>query len=132
MTAPSVAPTVDEKQLYGRYNSAESRRLRFRQKIAHKAANIPMEEEMFIDNSRRGLGAWGVAGIATAAGVPGLLAAAMAAWMATRPDPAPTTPVPTTPPAVTDSEYEVRFWQQLPDGTYKQIDVPRIAPSTKE
>jgi hypothetical protein len=39
------------------------------------------------------------------------------------------TPVPVTPPAavnVDDSEYEVIFWQRMPDGSMKKIDVPRV------
>lgn len=72
MSEPDIRQT-----LYGRYMEGEAWRQGLAKRMAHKALDIPVDDEMIVDNSRTGLG-WkelavvvggllGAGGIATAA-----------------------------------------------------------------
>jgi len=126
MAVTMAKQEIDKKLLYGKFQDAEDRRARFAERIAHKAADMAMEDPMQITNTRAGIGTAGIMGIAAAAGLPGLTAAAILGYALLKGDGAPQAP--SQPPAAAaspaDSEYEVRFYDK--DG--KLIEVPRRKP----
>ncbi len=121
---------VDTKYLHGRFDKAEDQRARFVRRVAHKAVNLPLDDEVYIEANKNGIGTAGAMGLAAVAGIPGIVAAAIMGYSLISDG---DSPAPAAQPApLEDREYDVRFWQLLPDGTYKQIDVPRITQGTKE
>lgn len=123
MTATSK-PDIDKNFLYGRYQKAEDDRLKLAKKMAHKALDIP-EENMNIDASRRGIGALGVAAIASGAGLP---AALIAGLLMLRSPSAPTPPV--TEPTNKTSVDKLRLrakWKA--DGNNNWTPVPEVLPA---
>lgn len=129
MATSSAAQEVDKEFLYGRHDAAEDKRQKFIRRLAHKAVDLPLEDDVKVDNSRIGIGAWGAMGIATAAGLPGLAAAAILGWaMLHKGEVGPEAAAPTMTASPTDSEYEVRFF----DHNGNPIDVPRYQGATKQ
>lgn len=83
MTSSSEVP--DKHELYGQFTNGEQRnhlfddrKRRFSLKLAHKAVDIPFEEdEMNITANKTGLGGGAIAAIVAAAGIGPALMAAM-------------------------------------------------------
>lgn len=122
MAISTAKQEVDKRFLYGRYTDAEDRRARFAMRVAHKAADLPLEDDVHIDNSRTGFSTGQILGLGAAAGLPGIVVAAILGLALLRdraPEPAPQAAA----GSVLDSEYEVRFYDK--DGNL--IEVPRIS-----
>jgi hypothetical protein len=103
-----------KEYLYGRYQRGEDWWNRLHKKAAHKALDIPMDEDLHVNNSRNG---WGWRELLVLGGL------ALAGWMLYQQQ--TSTPQPGTPPpqAPADSEYEVRFY----DAAGNLIDIPNVA-----
>ena len=46
----------DKDQLYGKFQRKEDWKDKLHKKLSHKSLDIGLDDEMFVDNSRRGLG----------------------------------------------------------------------------
>ena len=121
MTVSTDKQEVDKKFLWGKFQEGEDDRRRFAKKIAYKAADMAMDDDMNIQANKSGIGTAGALGIAAVAGIPPTL---LAAWalMQGRGE-APAAPAPAAAVSVSDSEYEVRFF----DADGKPIPVPHIS-----
>lgn len=83
------------------------------QQMLRKALDIP-DDDMNITQTKTGISAAGAMGIATAAGIPGILAAAALGYALLKSQP-PSVP-PVAPPAALDEnilrEFEILFWDR--------------------
>ena len=127
MATSTANQEVDKKFMYGKFDEGEKElrnRRRFQEKIAYKAADIAMapEDDVYVDAHRTGIGPWGIAGVASAVGIPSLASIGILAYALLNQQ--PPNAEPSTPPAVSvqDAEYEVRFYDK--DGN--PISVPRL------
>ena len=84
---PKIEPEIDQQQHWGRYQTAEDAqfakaagRERLGMKVAHKALNIPMDDDdpMKIDTRNTGLSTGAVLGVAGLAGLAPAIVAAIA------------------------------------------------------
>lgn len=109
----------DKDYLYGEFQRGQRWRDRLAAKLAHKAVDIPEDEDVNLNvQNSHGIGWKGLAVIAGA-----LLGGAWLAKDAFKP--------PTLPPAATspvDSEYEVRFY----DAQGQLIEIPRLPKTERE
>lgn len=109
---------VNKNFLYGRYNKSEDRRAHFLNKVAHKAADLALDDDVNITANRTGIGTAGAVGIAAACGIPGLVTA-LALMFGGKGEQSPV--VPSSP---ADSEYDVRFYDK--DGNLIPVErLPR-------
>ena len=115
----SELPNKD--QLYGRYQEAENWRHKLHRKVAHKSLDIPEDDDVYVDNSSKGMG-WKELAVIAGSVLGGL---GIYAYASNQQQPVQQ-PVQQPAPSVTDSEYEVRFYDQYGN----MIEVPHI--STKE
>jgi len=114
---------VDTKYLHGRFDKAEDQRARFARRVAHKAVNLPLDDEMYIEANKTGLSTGGALGVAAAAGIPSVVAAAILGYvLMNKESPATQQPAATAP--LEDRDYEIRFFDK--DGNL--INVPRFTP----
>ena len=102
--------TIDKESLYGRYNEAEDWRSKLHKKLAHKSLDIPLDDEMNINQTKTGM-TWKELAIIAAAGIGGGYVYTNERGV----DP----PVVQQP---VDSEYEVRFY----DSSGNLIDIPKL------
>ncbi len=116
---------VDKRLVYGKFQDAEDRRATLRDKVAHKAVDIAMEDDpLQVINNKTGISTPGAVGIA------GILGASLLGFgYLNKETPAAVAPVQT--PAATapvDSDYVVRFF----DENYKPIEVERLPPELRK
>jgi hypothetical protein len=123
MTA-TTKPEVNKKALYGRYQKSEDDRALFAKKVAYKAADMALDDEVNITSTKTGIGTAGAIGIGAAAGLPGIITA-LALIFGGKDAPAPQAPVQQAGPI--DSEYEIRFFNDKGE----LIDVPRRPANTQ-
>lgn len=107
----------DKGHLYGRFLEWESWRNSLSKKLAHKALDIMPDDDMNINQTRTGMG-WKELGI-IAAMIGGV---GFGAYQLGTPDSVPQ-PAVTQPNQLSDSEYEVRFF----DAQGNPITVPHIS-----
>lgn len=111
--------------LWARWGRNQTWRDKLAKKAAHKSLDIP-EDDMNINNTRTGIGTAGMIGIAAAAGLPGIITAALLGY-STLKQPAAAAPTPPVVPVVqqppVDSAYDVLFYDK--DGN--PITVPNIS-----
>ena len=121
---------IDKEKLYGRYQKGEDARSKLAMKMAHKALDIPIDDMDIKSNTTTttnvsGIGTKGALGIAAAAGLPGLLIAALLGLggMGHLPAPVdkPAPPAIVVPIPVDKAEYEAVFQVKQKDGTWKEI-----------
>lgn len=115
MTNGRKSKPVDQEALYGVFNESTQRRQRWHDKAIHKALNLPMEDDDMQFNQSSGLTVGHLLGIAVIAGV---LFVGASLWKPSEPAP------PMSAPGVTDTEYDVRFY----DREGNLIDVPQREP----
>lgn len=107
----------DKQHLYGRYQKSEDWRQQLQKKLTHKSLDIPVDDDVHVDNSRKGMTWKELAVISgTLLGMGSLYA-----YM-NKPPQAPTAP-PAQPAGPVDSEYQIRFFDK--DGNL--IEVPHIS-----
>jgi hypothetical protein len=102
--------TIDKQSLYGRYNESEDWRTKLHKKLAHKSLDIPLDDDMNINQTKTGM-TWKELAIIAAAGIGG-------GYVYTNERDA-------DPPVVqqpVDSEYEIRFY----DSSGNLIDIPKL------
>ena len=119
---PDQSPEISKDFLYGRYHAGEERRQKLAMKAAHKALDIPDDDDMQIKADRttvNGVGAKGLIGVALAAGLP---IAALSGALLLRPQ---ATPAVTQPPPVV-KEFDAVTEQQQPDGQWLEIKRERL------
>lgn len=115
----SARQEVDKQLLYGKFQKSEDDHARFAKRMAHKAADLAMEDDLNITTTKTGVSTPGLLGIAGIAG-----ASLLGYGYMNRDQPA----VPQSPPAAVapvtpaDSDYEIRFWDR--DGN--PIEVERV------
>jgi hypothetical protein len=100
---------VNKQTLYGNFQKHEDRRAKFVAKVAHKAADVAMDDDVNITNTRTGIGTAGAIGIGAAAGIPGIITA-LALMFGGRDSPQPQAPAQQVSPG--DSEYDVLFYDK--------------------
>lgn len=111
---------VDKESLYGEVIRQSRWKDDLHKKAAHKALDIPEDDDMNVDNSRTGIGAWGAIGIAAMAGLPPTILAAVLAWNALKPESKPEHKVEVEP---VKSEFDVIHYDQHGN----VIDVPHVS-----
>jgi len=107
----------NKEYLYGRYNDQEDWRTRLHRRLTHKSLDIPETDDVYVDNSKRGLG-WKELAVIAATGLGGA-----GLYSLSQSSTAPVPPVSNVQPQLLDSEYEVRFF----DAEGKPINVPHIS-----
>lgn len=108
---------IDKDFLYGKYQATADWRDKLHRKLAHKSLDIAEDEDVYVNNSKTGLG-WKellVLGLMTLAGLYFFQKLG------------PQSPLPSTNISPSDSEYEVRFFDK--DGN--PIIVPHISTKPK-
>lgn len=120
-----VPADVNRRGIWPLWHRNQEWRDKLSQKLAHKALDIP-DDDMNITNTKVGIGTAGVIGIATAAGLPGVLLAGYLLFKDARPE--PTAPQPSPEVSVPDTEYDVLFYDK--DGN--PIQVPHISTKPKQ
>lgn len=124
MATSTAAQEVDKKFLYGKFQAAEDKRARFVERVAHKAADMAIEDDVNIQNTKTGIGTGGAIGIAAAAGLPGLVAAAILGHGLLNKPQIITQPAPPAASQPVEQKFDVLFFDK--DGN--KIDVPRKTP----
>lgn len=110
----------DKQHLYGRYQKSEDWRQQLQKKLTHKSLDIPEDDDVYVDNSNKGMG-WKELAV-----ISGTLlgAGALYAYSNSTPQTPPTAVAPPAQPAgPVDSEYQIRFFDK--DGNL--IEVPHIS-----
>lgn len=105
-----AAQEINKNALYGNFQKADDDRRKFARKVAYKAADMAMDDDVNITNTKTGIGTAGAIGIGAVAGIPGLLTALAMYFGGNGHAPAPQQPVQQVKPA--DSEYDVLFYDK--------------------
>ena len=106
----------DKKYLYGRYMAHENWTQRLHRKLAHKSLDIPEDDDVYVDNSQKGM-TWKELAVLAALGLGGAGAYAYSQKaVVVKPE-----------VEVADSEYDVLFYDK--DGN--EISVPHISTKPK-
>ena len=100
---------IDKDALYGKFQEAEDWRNSLHKKLAHKSLDIPIDDEMNINQTKSGM-TWKELAIIAAAGLGG-------GYIYTNQQELPPVSV-----EVPDSEYEIRFY----DSSGNLIDIPKL------
>lgn len=99
-------PELDQEALYGEWLRGTRWRDRLHKQAAHKALNVPLEDDMIVDNSKRGMG-WKELAVIVA----GLMGTGGIAAAVLNQDPAPIVAPAPAPPATAEGAARVRvFW----------------------
>lgn len=114
---------VNQRGIWPLWTRQQEWRQKLERKATHKALDIP-DDDMNITNTKTGISTGGAIGIAAAAGIPSLAAAAILGFALLKDKSEP--PKAVDPVTVNDTEYEVLFYDK--DGN--PISVPHI--STKQ
>lgn len=106
-TSADAPRDVNGRSVWPNWANQQEWQNKLHEQAVRKALDIPSDDMNIVQN-KTGIGTAGAIGIAAAAGVPSALAAAALAYSMAGGSPE----VPTAPPqaAVTDSEYDVRFY----------------------
>lgn len=123
MAVSMAKQEVDKKMLYGKYQDAEDRRSKLRDKAAHKALDIALEDDpLQVINTKTGISTPGLLGMAGIAG-----ASLLGYGWLNREQPAQ----PQSPPAAVspaDSDYVITFYNEKGE----VIEVPRLPPELRK
>lgn len=107
----------DKGYLYGMYQRGRDWREKLHRQTAHKALDIGVDDDMFVDNSKRSNGfGWKELAVLAATAVGG-------GYLLTNSTTAPPMPTQQAVPSPIDSEYEVLFFDR--DG--RPISIPHIS-----
>jgi len=73
---------LDQEALFGIYTRSEDRKARLNDRVLHKAFNIPLPEDVNVDQRKYGVGAGGLLALALGLGIPGAAVLGGATWLA--------------------------------------------------
>jgi hypothetical protein len=120
---------IDKGALYGKFQAGEDQRQKFQRRVAHKALDIAMDDDVNINANKTGISTGGAVGIAAMAGIPSALAAALLGYIALqKPDAAPSPQLSQAElQAKLMAEYEIDFY----DAEGNRIKVPHISEMPK-
>lgn len=122
-TVSMAKQEVDKKMLYGKYQEGEDRRTSLRNRAAHKALDIAMEDDpLQVITNKSGISTPGAVGIA------GILGASLLGYGWLNREQPVQQQAPPAAVAPADSDYEIGFW--TPDG--KPIEVERVPPELRK
>lgn len=121
----SAKQEVDKQFLYGKFQKSEDDHARFAKRVAHKAADLAMEDDLNITTTKSGVSTPGLLGMA------GIAGASLLGFGYLNRDQPPVVlqspPAAVAPASPVDSDYDIGFWL---DG--KPIDVERVPPELRK